>query len=153
MHYATSPHRNLGPLASISRVAATAATQQHRHSRWSDWRSDTSGSFALCCHKPRVAWSSCRPWSARSAVWPPFFCTGSGGARVGRRTARLRRGSGAVAQERAFSFCKINHGFWERFARLADSGIAPDEALIRSGKEIDAALGIAVSGGWAPRLA
>lgn len=41
-----------------------------------------------------------------------------------------------------YCFCKINHGFWERFARLAGLGVSPDAALARPGREIDDLLGI-----------
>lgn len=41
-----------------------------------------------------------------------------------------------------FAYCKINHGFWERLARLEKHGIARDNILTTPGKTLDKKLGI-----------
>ncbi|MCK8464477.1 DegT/DnrJ/EryC1/StrS family aminotransferase [Aliiroseovarius sp. S1339] len=41
-----------------------------------------------------------------------------------------------------FAFCKINHGFWERLAKLERLGVARDKILTTSGKTLDEMLGI-----------
>ena len=41
-----------------------------------------------------------------------------------------------------FAFCKINHGFWERIARLEELGITRASILTTPGKRVDEMLGI-----------
>lgn len=41
-----------------------------------------------------------------------------------------------------FTFCKLNHGFWERLARLERLGVPREQITGRSGEELDRLLGI-----------
>lgn len=47
-----------------------------------------------------------------------------------------------LANNQKFAFCKINHGFWERLARLEDSGVPRDTFITHPGADIDERLGI-----------
>src|SRR6056297_334321 len=47
-----------------------------------------------------------------------------------------------LADNRKFAFCKINHGFWERLARLEDSGVPRDAFITHPGDDIDERLEI-----------
>lgn len=47
-----------------------------------------------------------------------------------------------MKQTERFAFCKINHGFWERLARLEGLGIPRDKIVGSRGKHIDELLGV-----------
>ena len=47
-----------------------------------------------------------------------------------------------LGDNESFAFCKINHGFWERLARLEDSGISREAFTSHNGGDIDDRIGI-----------
>ncbi|GGO55557.1 hypothetical protein GCM10011315_18300 [Roseovarius pacificus] len=47
-----------------------------------------------------------------------------------------------LENDASFAFCKINHGFWERLARLEASGIDRESFATHPGDDIDARLGV-----------
>ncbi|QPM91677.1 DegT/DnrJ/EryC1/StrS family aminotransferase [Pseudooceanicola algae] len=47
-----------------------------------------------------------------------------------------------VVEGQSFAFCKLNHGFWERMARLEAAGLVRDRIAAHPGAEIDRMLGV-----------